>query len=1450
MKKPLLYLIVFIFLSITSFGQSITTNYFGGELCVGKKIDVSFTTTGTFAANNKFSVQLNYTRYINGNPKEYFLDLETTSTKSPLQVTIPDTIRSVPYFRLRVNSSAPAIEGSLTSYIYFRFPLSIEIDGTRIINPNDYTLISGRVIQGYTPAKVYLSDSSVLNITSSYSNFNFSRSPSTTTTYSVVRTENECGVEYPKTKNSVTLSVNPVGFKLIKYDALTPCAGGKVLLTYDSEKPFEKDNTFYVMLTYIEKNNVYNTMKINCETVDKNTLSFIIPKSLGEQYVNIQYYDLFSTSPKAQAISQNGRGYFPLSFSNPNFVIDKKKFDISWGETADLLITKKNGDPFSGEIYLFDGKKNYYPSTSYSSDVYYNFKLSPEVSTQYQVIAKIGACDQYSQTISTIDVAVNNGIQISKTPKIVCEGTQQTITFKKMGTFNANNAFAVEYIYYSNNGLQKVLLPSTMLNDSTIQYTLPSSYFSTDFAYENEDNATIRVRSSSPFVVSPDILVSVRRLPIFSLPSGYSYNYTTGGDYAYIQNKISGGAPYKILVNDGIKDFTVSNLVLYPAQNTVYTIKEVSNVCGTVSVGNPKVNLTIKNPVVQSLQTFELPQAEPTTRKHYCVGSTIQVPFIINGKTDTSDRYQFEIRMVENNQFIWKSIGTGKTSPLTITIPNDLKYLQYYYRIYNSTKKIASNEAYLNLAYKPSGKVMTDVTPLEVIKGNSGGVSFSLLGGGNIAVELSNGIKANFYRNYDDQPGYITFIPTKTDTYSIKSISNECGNGTADGSYTITAKDFRINTTRYYNNYHYTCEGQTIGLSKTINGTLPKDAKLVIQMSDVEGKNFSDITSYQVGDEIYGIIPAGASGGVYTRRKFKIVCTNYDGFYTPTDFVGLATKATAKLTGEKGESMLNQVDATAKLKIEFTGNNTYYFNLNQKFDLADNLNNEYFQTGGTNNNPYFLTIRPKSKGEIYELTNLSNACGYGTVSGKVEIGSIKPTLVLAALNNNNICVGKEIEINFTAAGDYDANNIYKVELIASNGTIYEILQTKDKGGIKKIQIPNTLQGGSYTLKLSSTSPVVSAIYTPNFTIFPAPKVTLSGNASIILGEKAFISLKDDNGYSFNYTLSDGSQGQVSYFNDGNRFLVSVAPLKTTEYKLTSVSNSCGEGTAIGKAIIEVLPASANAVTISSIRTANNTAFCTGKQLLVSYTTKGTFSASNKFTVQISDENGLNYKNLVTSGTNPLTAELPADLVNSENYRFKIVASDKDVSASSSNLLYRIYRGTTAQLKTNSLILMPNQVGQAKISLSSNPYKYVYFGTDSLNTNPIFTNDTTLTVEVKFVKNPTVYKLFSVIDANCGIGKIVGNNRLSIELITANENPMPEFNIFPNPATNIISIGNLGIGKKQVSVTNILGKEIIKETQIPISDSNYQLNLESLQSGMYLLIIQQNNQKFTYKIFKE
>src|SRR5690606_4560231 len=80
------------------------------------------------------------------------------------------------------------------------------------------------------------------------------------------------------------------------------------------------------------------------------------------------------------------------------------------------------------------------------------------------------------------------------------------------------------------------------------------------------------------------------------------------------------------------------------------------------------------------------------------------------------------------------------------------------------------------------------------------------------------------------------------------------------------------------------------------------------------------------------------------------------------------------------------------------------------------------------------------------------------------------------------------------------------------------------------------------------------------------------------------------------------------------------------------------------------------------------------------------------------------------------------------------------------------------------------------------------------------------------------------------------NTIPAYILSVNEQLATKFNMYPNPATNVVNITNAeNMLVNQVTVYDISGKQL--STQTYNNETEVQLNVENLASGTYMLHIQ-------------
>lgn len=155
--------------------------------CAGQKVKIPFTQSGFFNSDNQFFVELSDP--FGGN----FSQLSSVLNKDTIELTLPNSLKASSKYRLRINGSAPFVEGFPSESFEVKTAgeifLSSEIknidEGSSAIltvnlignGPWDFTLSDGRKFENIIASTVYLAVD-----------------PLESSTYSIINASGQCGV--------------------------------------------------------------------------------------------------------------------------------------------------------------------------------------------------------------------------------------------------------------------------------------------------------------------------------------------------------------------------------------------------------------------------------------------------------------------------------------------------------------------------------------------------------------------------------------------------------------------------------------------------------------------------------------------------------------------------------------------------------------------------------------------------------------------------------------------------------------------------------------------------------------------------------------------------------------------------------------------------------------------------------------------------------------------------------------------------------------------------------------------------------------------------------------------------------------------------------------------------------------------------------------------------------
>ncbi|WP_421828573.1 T9SS type A sorting domain-containing protein [Larkinella sp.] len=359
-----------------------------------------------------------------------------------------------------------------------------------------------------------------------------------------------------------------------------------------------------------------------------------------------------------------------------------------------------------------------------------------------------------------------------------------------------------------------------------------------------------------------------------------------------------------------------------------------------------------------------------------------------------------------------------------------------------------------------------------------------------------------------------------------------------------------------------------------------------------------------------------------------------------------------------------------------------------------------------------------------------------------------------------------------------------------------------------------------------------------------PTAKIEGTTTVNLGNTVPVTISFTSVPPFSYTLSDGTSGK----SETNQQVINLLPTsKTTIYRVTNITNSCGAGTPVGTFTVNaVVPT----VTTSPLSV---TTICVGTQIQVPFTAVGPFTAGNTFRVEmapVADTAFINKTEILTGALqSPITAPIPTTLAQGL-YRIRVTATNPQVPVpgSSSPTILNIRALPTVTL-TGSKDIYDNEGTPLSFALTGDgPWTFAY--SDSLKTTQITTSTNPHLITVTPVKS-TTYKAVSVSNG-CGNGTATGTAIVRVLPVLGLE-PDPlitAVKVFPVPTATILTIDiDLPLQKDpaKLQLSDETGR-ISK--QLTTRQRQTKLDLSQQAAGTYFLQIQIGNRTTVRKIMKQ
>lgn len=295
--------------------------------------------------------------------------------------------------------------------------------------------------------------------------------------------------------------------------------------------------------------------------------------------------------------------------------------------------------------------------------------------------------------------------------------------------------------------------------------------------------------------------------------------------------------------------------------------------------------------------------------------------------------------------------------------------------------------------------------------------------------------------------------------------------------------------------------------------------------------------------------------------SFYVTQTGSNGCESPKEEIKIHIKSLPSATISGNPTI--DLGQTATINIKFTGDGPWIYILSSGLtDTTDQADHQ-------------VQVKPSTT-TSYLLTEVSNACGKGTINGLAVVTVKVPTINSGSPSVSEICASKPFTVPFQQSGDFPAGNTFKLQVAKENvdAKFYTIASTATANSISAT-FPDTTKGGTYFVRVisSGTNPdftVKGSVSAITINVSPLPVATLTGAQTILVGESANLKADITGKAPWTITLNNGTKDTLITAN-ATPFNFKLAPKTTTTYAITKVTNGCGVGTGVGTARVQVDP---------------------------------------------------------------------------------------------------------------------------------------------------------------------------------------------------------------------------------------------------------------------------------------
>ncbi|MCA0365565.1 MAG: T9SS type A sorting domain-containing protein [Bacteroidetes bacterium] len=1379
--------------------NSVLVETFLNQYCTGTSISLKLKTSGNFNEDNKFVIEISDA--FGKNFKE-LKRINSTST----DIIIPLELSFGENYMIRANSTSPAVTGiSSNRFKIFTKPIAkLNYVGASQVNPYSKVDLKMKIIGGGS-FNLVLNDSTKLNtIYPSYydSTYTVSKLIVKSFNYKIEKIENLCGVGI--STGEAIIKANPYGLLITGLsDLYKSCPGKKIHYSYSVNGSLGETNSFKLRIksavgTYQED----IVSKLN----EKGFLESTLPQNL--EYGKTYSLQLIGSSPEIYSDL--------INFSIPPKAIigNVSTGNSQYGIIPSLLVNINQGLP--PYVVSLENGQSHYLTKNYSEIPLIN------LNTKNSFVSIKDQCNSIKSTIDSVNVSLPSFITIDSIPsKNYCVGETLEVPVTTNMTFNSKSK--IYFYLWEESYVVQPKFEAKLIDNKLVAKIPPmqGGYYSIMITTENPTTEHIafnrRIKINQPSTSS----LSIRTNPLGSwmvLNPGVGFEPST-------VKLIIDDKEHLLNYQNFSKNLRTYEFKINQKKNRVFSLAEVKNECGASQINPSAKSVSFKFQGTQN-RNIIIGQIE---KSNYCIGEDIKIPFTIEGELSSNE--VVELYNVGGSGYNTIKLTEGKTSPIVLNISPSTRFVSNQFLLKISNTEIVSDEKSLTINSKPW--VGSNTKFKQVIKNQPLNLELRSSGSYPIYYKLNNEVRTIPHGSFSDINRYerFTLHPKENLTLKIESVNNSCGY--MDQSLKSEIKIEAFTTILYFDEYSTSinsrvCTGELLRIPfKGIY--IRKNTKIYAELTDLNGLNFKEITTYQDGNEMIVQIPKDLKTS--NKYKIRLVAKNpEDTFYSEERSINVFEPVTGKISTKEGKDIIEKNGyESVNLKLEFTGSPTFQTIISNTYNINSTLDPSirYYDYIS------YINVNPTKK-TTYSIQQLNNFCGFGKISGNVTV-SVIPYVSSIKLSKNKVCKSEKVTLSIGLNGDYSDEDIIIVKLkkLVSNTylTVKELIKFNAKEN-KSLDVifPEEFEIGSYGISAdfekyqnNSQSSVLG------FVLMSQANINLAGNATVNNGNSTLISAVVSGSTPVSYELNDGSKGVL---NSSGLISIKVIPNYNFEYKIISAKNECGSAIFSGQSNVRVNEPSIKKIDIPEM---SNYTFCPGASVSLPFKYTGDFVPNVTFYTQISDKEGADFKDIpgAISTQSPIKFILPTNISSGNNYRFRVISSDVGVQSSTSTNFINIIEKIIVKV-TGPKYLESNKAVELNVESTTNS-GFAFYVIDSISKKTLsntYINTSPQKLPLN-ISSPTILKFYAL--NSCGPAIFNGPNFLKLDLLMASENENPNnFLAYPNPAEKSIKIKMTGVfNLENFSISNSIGQEL---DLIPNSKNSEEVifDISNLQDGIYFI----------------